>query len=63
MKYKEMLEGLELIHCAAQEVGQVIKHNPENKELLNDFLDDLFSIIETVREPLFDLVHSGKIDK
>tara|TARA_R100000152_G_C6745029_1_gene168687 strand:+ start:490 stop:681 length:192 start_codon:yes stop_codon:yes gene_type:complete len=63
MNYKEILEGLENIHCAASEVEQEIKPYKLESEGLDKMFDDLFGIIETVREPLFDLVHSGKIDK
>ena len=73
MNYKEILEGLEQIHCEAQEIESEIKaHQLDNEGFskhnyyeghLKFMFNELFTKIETVREPLFDLVHSGKIDK
>ena len=56
-RYKEILEGLEKIHCQVQEIDQEIKaHQPEN-EGLKPMFEELYTEIETVRNPLFDIVH------
>lgn len=54
MTDKEILEGLERIHCAAQEVEQEIKPYKLESDSLDTMLDELFTEIETVRERLFD---------
>ena len=50
-----LLEGLERIHCAAQEVEQEIKPYKLENEGLDTMLDELFTEIETVRERLFNI--------
>ena len=55
MKYKEILEGLEQIHWAAQEIESEIKAHQLDNEGLKFMFNELVTKIETVREPLFDL--------
>ena len=74
MKHIEMLQVLENIHSLVQESEQKVKDAsaPLNtdpwayvrmaKEARGCF-KDLYAYVETMREPLFDLVHCGKIDK
>jgi len=52
MKYKEILKGLEQIESLASEVEQEIKPYKLENEELDKMFDDLFGIIETVKEPL-----------
>ena len=57
MKYKKILDTLEKIHCIAQEIENEIKPYQLENEGLKHMFEELFTEIETVRNPLFDIVH------
>lgn len=63
MKYKEILDGIEYIENKAASIEQDIKAYSIESEPLKEKFDELFEKIGEVRGPLFDLVHSGRIDK
>lgn len=63
MKYKEILDGIVSIENKAANIEQDIKAYSLESEPLKEKFDELFEKIGEIREPLFDLVHSGRIDK